>query len=85
MKVTYDPKTDPLSVIFKDRTPVVESDEDKVLKIAKAKQAEADADKKRTEAAIILGRAQNEAAERQAGIEKRMTKFSGLQTPGLRG
>ena len=29
MKVTYDPKTDTLSVIFKDRTPVVESDEDK--------------------------------------------------------
>jgi uncharacterized protein YuzE len=29
MKVTYDPKTDTLSVIFKDRTPVVESDKDK--------------------------------------------------------
>jgi uncharacterized protein YuzE len=29
MKVTYDPKTDTLSVIFKDLTPVAESDEDK--------------------------------------------------------
>ncbi len=29
MKVTYDPKTDALSVIFKDHTPVAESDEDK--------------------------------------------------------
>ena len=29
MKVTYDPKTDSLSVILKDATPVVESDEDK--------------------------------------------------------
>jgi len=29
MKVTYDPKTDTLSVVFKDRTAVAESDEDK--------------------------------------------------------
>jgi uncharacterized protein YuzE len=29
MKVTYDLKTDTLSVIFKDRTPIAESDEDK--------------------------------------------------------
>ena len=29
MKVTYDPKTDTLSVILKDDTPVSESDEDK--------------------------------------------------------
>jgi uncharacterized protein YuzE len=29
MKVTYDPKTDTLSVILKDATPVAESDEDK--------------------------------------------------------
>ena len=29
MKVTYDPKTDTLSVILKDGTPVAESDEDK--------------------------------------------------------
>jgi uncharacterized protein YuzE len=29
MKVTYDPKTDTLSVILKDNTPVAESDEDK--------------------------------------------------------
>lgn len=29
MKVTYDPKTDTLSVILKDNTPVSESDEDK--------------------------------------------------------
>jgi uncharacterized protein YuzE len=28
MKVTYDPKTDTLSVIFKEGTSVVESDED---------------------------------------------------------
>lgn len=29
MKVTYDPKTDTLSMVFKERTPVAESDEDK--------------------------------------------------------
>ncbi|MDD5095201.1 MAG: DUF2283 domain-containing protein [Dehalococcoidia bacterium] len=29
MKVTYDPKTDTLSMILKERTPVAESDEDK--------------------------------------------------------
>jgi len=29
MKVTYDRKTDTLSVVFKDRTAVAESDEDK--------------------------------------------------------
>lgn len=29
MKVTYDPKTDTLSVILKENTPVAESDEDK--------------------------------------------------------
>ena len=29
MKVTYDSRTDTLSVIFKDETPVAESDEDK--------------------------------------------------------
>ena len=29
MKVTYDPKTDTLTVILKDHTPVAESDEDK--------------------------------------------------------
>ena len=29
MKVTYDPKTDTLSVIFKDGTAIAESDEDK--------------------------------------------------------
>jgi uncharacterized protein YuzE len=29
MKVTYDPKTDTLSVVFRDRTAVAESDEDK--------------------------------------------------------
>lgn len=29
MKVSYDEKTDTLSVILKDNTPVVESDEDK--------------------------------------------------------
>lgn len=29
MKVSYDPKTDTLSVILKDNTPVAESDEDK--------------------------------------------------------
>ena len=29
MKVTYDPKSDTLSVVFKDRTAVAESDEDK--------------------------------------------------------
>ncbi|GAG48404.1 unnamed protein product [marine sediment metagenome] len=29
MKVTYDPKTDTLSVIFKEGTSVAESDEDK--------------------------------------------------------
>jgi uncharacterized protein YuzE len=29
MKVMYDPKTDTLSVILKDNTPVAESDEDK--------------------------------------------------------
>ena len=29
MKVAYDPKTDTLSVILKDNTPVAESDEDK--------------------------------------------------------
>ncbi len=29
MKVTYDQKTDTLSVILKDNSPVVESDEDK--------------------------------------------------------
>lgn len=29
MKVTYDPKTDTLSVILKDATPIAESDEDK--------------------------------------------------------
>jgi uncharacterized protein YuzE len=29
MKVTYDPKTDSLTVILKDGVPVVESDEDK--------------------------------------------------------
>lgn len=29
MKVRYDPKTDTLSVILKENTPVVESDEDK--------------------------------------------------------
>ncbi len=29
MKVTYDPHTDTLSVVFKDNTPVVESDEEK--------------------------------------------------------
>ncbi len=29
MKVSYDPKTDTLSVILRDNTPVAESDEDK--------------------------------------------------------
>jgi len=29
MKVTYDPKTDTLSVVLKENTPVAESDEDK--------------------------------------------------------
>jgi len=29
MKVTYDAKTDTLSVILKERTPIAESDEDK--------------------------------------------------------
>ena len=29
MKVTYDPRTDTLSVILKDNAPVAESDEDK--------------------------------------------------------
>ena len=29
MKVAYDPKTDTLTVILKDNTPVAESDEDK--------------------------------------------------------
>jgi uncharacterized protein YuzE len=29
MKVSYDPKTDTLSVILKDNTPIAESDEDK--------------------------------------------------------
>jgi uncharacterized protein YuzE len=29
MKVSYDPKTDSLSVILKENTPVAESDEDK--------------------------------------------------------
>lgn len=29
MKITYDPRTDTLSVIIKDHTPVAESDEDK--------------------------------------------------------
>jgi len=29
MKVTYDPKTDTLSIIFKEGIPVAESDEDK--------------------------------------------------------
>lgn len=29
MKVTYDPKTDTLSVVLKDNVPVAESDEDK--------------------------------------------------------
>ncbi|MDD5094974.1 MAG: DUF2283 domain-containing protein [Dehalococcoidia bacterium] len=29
MKVTYDPKTDTLSMILRERTPVAESDEDK--------------------------------------------------------
>jgi uncharacterized protein YuzE len=29
MKVRYDPKTDTLSVILKENTPVIESDEDK--------------------------------------------------------
>jgi uncharacterized protein YuzE len=29
MKVNYDPKTDTLSVILKDNTPIAESDEDK--------------------------------------------------------
>ena len=29
MKVTYDPATDTLTIIFKDNTPVAESDEDK--------------------------------------------------------
>lgn len=60
-----------------------ESPEDQALKAAKAEQAKADADKKRTEAAILLGRAQNEAAMKQAGIEGRMTRFTGMQTPGL--
>lgn len=29
MKVTYDPKTDTLSMVLKDNTPIAESDEDK--------------------------------------------------------
>jgi len=29
MKITYDPKTDTLTVILKDNVPVVESDEEK--------------------------------------------------------
>ncbi len=29
MKVTYDPGTDTLSVVFKNNTPIAESDEDK--------------------------------------------------------
>lgn len=29
MKVTYDPRTDTLSVVLRERTPIAESDEDK--------------------------------------------------------
>jgi len=29
MKINYDPKTDTLTVILKDNTPIAESDEDK--------------------------------------------------------
>jgi hypothetical protein len=51
-------------------------------KQAKAEKDKATADKTRTSAAIELGRAQNEAATKQAMIEANNRKLSGLQVPG---
>lgn len=51
-------------------------------KAAKAEKDKADADKKRTESAIMLGKAQNEAAKSQAMIESERRRITGLQLPG---